>query len=106
MIKKVLTKNEEKESIYLIQAYHTERDYDYNRDILPSYLTSYSLTLGGDSFGLQSGLSDALKFKNIKTAQKWMKVGIEKFGEIRYFTIIRVDRALFGRRELDYLVAD
>ena len=73
---------------YLIQA--------YKRHLYPSYLTSYDLKKGGENFGLQSGLHDALKFESESKAKEWTDYASQIFKE-REWEIVPVDERLFGK---------
>ena len=88
---------------YLIQAYHKEVDKQYHRHLYPTYLTSYKMQLGGDSFGLQSGLHDALKFTSEETAKIWLEKGKNTF-KGRDWELVPVDSRIFGRAKLEYVI--
>lgn len=81
---------------YLIQAYHIKEDKEYKRHLYPSYLTSYDLKKGGENFGLQSGLHDALKFESESKAKEWTDYASQIFKE-REWEIVPVDERLFGK---------
>ena len=81
---------------YLIQAYKKEVDETYQGHLYPSYLTSYYMEKGGQGFGLQSGLPDALKFVNKKTAEEW-KVIAEKTYPDRTFDVVPLDSRILGK---------
>lgn len=81
---------------YLVQAYKKEVDEVYQRHLYPSYLTSYNMKKGGDAFGLQSGLPDALKFVDEKTAEEW-KLLAEKTYPDRTFEVVPVDSRILGK---------
>ena len=81
---------------YLVQAYKKEVDEQYQRHLYPSYLTSYNMKKGGDAFGLQSGLPDALKFVNEETAKEW-KVIAEKIYPDRIFDVVPLDSRILGK---------
>jgi len=89
---------------FLVQSYRKDVDEKYNSHLYPSYLTSYNLKLGGDQFGLQSGLHDALKFISEKDAQIFMEKGIQVFGKTHEFEIIPFDARVFGRAKVAYVI--
>ena len=90
---------------YLVQAYKKEVDEQYQRHLYPSYLTSYKMNKGGDGFGLQSGMADALKFLDEKTAEEWKEIA-EKTYPDREFDVVPFDGRIFGRVEPRFVVAD
>ena len=81
---------------YLVQAYKKEVDEMYQRHLYPSYLTSYHMKKGGDAFGLQSGLSDALKFVNEKTAEEWKSLAERTYTD-RVFDVVPIDSRILGK---------
>ena len=81
---------------YLVQAYKKEVDEQYLRHLYPSYLTSYNMKKGGDAFGLQSGLPDALKFVNEETAEEWKTIA-EKIYPDRTFEVVPLDGRILGK---------
>jgi hypothetical protein len=89
---------------YLIQAYSKQVDEKYSTHLYASYLTSYNLKIGGDSFGLQSGLHDALKFTDEVTANLWKLKGEEVYGKTKEFEIVPFDSRVFGRAKVQYLI--
>jgi hypothetical protein len=60
---------------------------------------------GGQGFGLQSGLPDALKFLDEKTAEEWKKIAEDTYPD-REFEIVPFDGRIFGRVEPRFVVAD
>jgi hypothetical protein len=90
---------------YLVQAYKKEIDIQYQRHLYPSYLTSYHMKKGGDSFGLQSGMTDALKFLDEKTAEEWKEIA-ERTYDDREFEVVPFDGRIFGRVEPRFVVTD
>ena len=90
---------------YLVQAYKKEVDAQYQRHLYPSYLTSYHMNKGGDGFGLQSGMADALKFLDEKTAEEWKGIA-ERTYDDREFEVVPFDSRIFGRVNPRFMVAD
>lgn len=88
---------------FVVQAYKNKVDENYRSHLLPSYLTSYNKTLGGNGFGLQSGLPDALKFKSKKDAVKWKEFAQERFLD-RNWEIVEIDERLLGKLEVKYVI--
>ena len=89
---------------YVVQGYSKQVDEKFKTHLYPSYLTSYDLKLGGNGFGLQSGLCDALKFTDEQTASKWREKGEKVFGENKELEIIPIDSRIFGRSSLRFVV--
>ena len=88
---------------YVVQGYSKQVDNDFKTHLYPSYLTSYNLTLGGEGFGLQSGLCDALKFTDMTMAQHWKSKG-EKVFLTKEFEVVPIDSRVFGRGSLRFIV--
>lgn len=90
---------------YLIQAYKKEVDNVYQGHLYPSYVTSYYMEKGGKGFGLQSGLPDALKFLDEKTAEEWKEYA-EKAYHDREFEVVPLDGRILGRVNPRYVVTE
>lgn len=90
---------------YLVQAYKKEVDNQYQRHLYPSYLTSYKMNKGGDGFGLQSGMADALKFLDEKVAEEWKEIAERTYPD-REFDVVPFDGRVFGRVEPRFVVTD
>ena len=88
---------------FVVQAYKNEVDEKYHCHLLPNYLTSYNMELGGSSFGLQSGLHDALKFTSEETAIKWKNYAKDKFLN-RSWEIVEIDERLLGKYKPLYVL--
>ena len=88
---------------YVVQAYKIKEDEKYKTHIYPNYLTSYNMTLGGNNFGLQSGLYDALKFEAEEDAKKWANYAASVFSE-RTWEIVPVDSRILGKVAPMYVV--
>lgn len=90
--------------LYVVQAYSKKIDEQYKTHLHPSYLTSYNMKLGGNKFGLQTGLYDALKFETEETAELWKQKGEHIFGDIKEFDIVPIDSRLLGRFKIKYII--
>ena len=88
---------------YLIQAYNKQEDKNYHTHKYPSYLTSYDMKMGGENFGLQSGLYDALKFISLEEAIRWKEYG-EKTFVSKEFDIVPIDSRILGRVNPQYVI--
>lgn len=88
---------------YVVQAYEIKEDEKYKTHIYPNYLTSYDLKMGGNNFGLQSGLYDALKFEAEADAKKWENYAASVFSE-RTWEIVPVDSRILGKVTPMYIV--
>lgn len=90
---------------YLIQAYKKEVDETYKGHLYPSYVTSYYMEKGGRGFGLQSGLPDALKFLDEKTAEEWKEIADNAYPD-REFEIVPLDGRILGRVNPRFVVTN
>lgn len=89
--------------LYVVQAYHAVEDKKYKRHLYPSYLTSYDMTKGGENFGLQSGLHDAVKFESVETAEEWKDYAKTQFLD-RLWEVVPIDTRLLGKVKPLYVV--
>lgn len=90
---------------YLIQAYKKEVDDTYKGHLYPSYVTSYYMEKGGRGFGLQSGMPDALKFLDEKTAEEWKAIAENAYPD-REFDVVPLDGRILGKVQPRYVVTD
>ena len=90
------------QTYYLVQAYKVTEDSQYHTDVYPAYLTSYDMTLGGNNFGLQSGIYDAIKFTSEEKAKEWLNYAASVFSG-RTWEIVPVDARIFGKKTPNYI---
>lgn len=90
---------------YLIQAYKKDVDETHKGHLYPSYVTSYKMQKGGDNFGLQSGIYDALKFLSDDTANEWKEIAVNAYPD-REFEVVPLDGRILGRVQPRFVVED
>lgn len=95
---------------FLILCYKKEECDITKGHIYPGYLTCYGKMtgqvgiLGEDSFGVQSGFRDALKFKNYSDIEPFLERAEKVFGSKYEFETVEFDSRMLGRVEPLYVV--